>query len=146
MSGYIGYEENLRNNSFLSFLISESNINFIKNQVDFFLKDAHPKKIPIQVTKRVVHEHLVKTYHQKKHVSSGDMFSKIHQCHDTFRNSLKEVNDAVIVFLVESIQSNIDHDHRYDGLSVWRADVIHPRNPQIQFNKKLKTGTIDIRR
>lgn len=145
MSGYLGFEQNLKNNDFLQFLLSDINLNFIKKQVEHFVKDVHPKKMKIEVTKKAIRETVLNTYHKFRHVQTGDIHSRFYQCNDVFRSRLKELNDQVILFVVDYIQTQIATQHRYDGFSKWEADLISRGKSDIKMNHRVKSSVIEPR-
>ncbi len=138
MSGYLGFENDYKSNPFLQFILSKENKNFIKNQSEYFLRDAHPDGHKVIVPDELIMNMLLKIYYSKYHVSIGDIHSRYHQCNDMFQNRLRILNDKVIRDIIELVKLDIDERTRYRGFSVWKADALTRNNNSIQLNRKKK--------
>ena len=146
MSGYLGFENEYKNSPFLQFIISDENINFIKNQSEYFLRDVHPDKIEVVVPKKLIYDFILKVYFSKQYVSVGDIHSRFHQCNDVFQDKLKKLNHIVIKEIIEIVKLDIHEQTRYRGFSVWKADTLTRNNHTIKLNRRKKNAfTIEPR-
>lgn len=140
MSGYLGFENDYKNNQFLQFILSDKNIEFIKKQTEYFLRDAHPDKLQVVLPKKLIYDYIIRIYYSKLHVSIGDIHSRFHQCNDMFQNRLKELNNIVMKQIIETVKLDIDEQTRYRGFSVWKADMMTRNNNSIKLNRKKKNS------
>jgi len=123
MASYVGFETHLKNSPFLQYILSEENISFVKKIAENDLKDFHPDKKIIQITPELIKQLLLQNYNDKKYVNRGDMFSRIHQKTDDFRDELKQINYLVINHLVSSTKTMILEETQYRGFTPWKADL-----------------------